>query len=42
MNENVIVENEMGTIEISDEQIEALLWPRCLSAIPADVLSRIS
>ncbi|MDJ0386084.1 hypothetical protein [Streptomyces sp. G-G2] len=42
MHENAIIEHEVRTIEISDEQIEALSWPRCLSAIPADVLARIS
>ncbi|MFF0383024.1 hypothetical protein [Streptomyces sp. NPDC004286] len=42
MNENVIIENEVKTVEISDEQIEALFWPRCLSAIPSDVLSRLA
>lgn len=34
-------QDAVETIEISDEQLDMLLWPRCLSAIPADVLSRI-
>ncbi|MFJ9110929.1 hypothetical protein [Streptomyces sp. NPDC102283] len=41
MNEIQAAETEVATIEVSDEQIEALLWPRCLQAIPEDVLSRI-
>jgi hypothetical protein len=42
MNDAAAVENNVETIDISEEQIEALLWPRSLSAIPEDVLSRIA
>lgn len=37
----VVNKDEVATVAISDEQLEMLLWPRCLTAIPADVLSRI-
>ncbi len=42
MAEVTATETAVETIEVSDEQIEALLWPRALTAIPEDVLSRIA
>ncbi|WP_433501787.1 hypothetical protein ACQP1K_28860 (plasmid) [Sphaerimonospora sp. CA-214678] len=42
MAKDTAAESEVQTIDVSDEQIEALMWPRRLTAIPEDVLSRIS